>query len=184
MPKLTGRASLYVHDAAYVMLSNFEHLCGIALGKTSRDKGSDSNDGFVREFMRTAEFGCHVVHVGVVTALKQVRWVAAKWVVAAMANIKRSRSIGQLPRDPVRSTYPALHLDSSVPANSVSGPRPARHCVAHGDPRPKPFGKVLTRVHRSEGVPLQIDGGFTSNLAPFQVGPCIRFCSATAATSA
>jgi hypothetical protein len=121
----------------------------------------------VRADSPRSPLGRHVGHVDGVAAEKQVGRVAARRIVAAVADIHalRDRTAGQAVGDAVRVRpsfaipYPAVAL--GVPLGSQ--PRPATVRVALVNPRPEPAGEVRQSAAEvpaaPRAVPLRRIGG-------------------------
>jgi hypothetical protein len=92
-----------------------------------------------------AIFAVSVVHIVLMRAGEQVRWVAAGPIVAFMANIKRGgeRTVSEFPRDAMGGPGASFDLNLAIAAGpDVAGPRPTRiRAGASIDVRPESLFK-------------------------------------------
>lgn len=100
----------------------------------------------------------HVAHVVGIRAEKQMRWIAARAVIAGVANHYpgHNGALRQFPRDPMSTQcppYPVLaYRESAVAISKKTGqPRPAVRAVAALDSFPESFRGSIAKCHQ---VPL------------------------------
>lgn len=178
MATLARGSSLATDNFADVARVNTETLSQNGERCSGTRGAADFSDILMLQPVPTPQLGSHVSHVLDVGGRKQVTRIAARRIVAAMADVERGGegSKRERPRHSMRSDWAATHLNSAVLVRAKS-PRPRPACVRRTDfdSLPKTFGKVVSGDPSARCVSLQVCRVFASDTSSRTLSPSVGF---------
>lgn len=183
---LASRSPLTRDDGADVASIDPKHRGDGRLPNASGSHRSNCDNRLVIEFVRMAKLLRHVSHINDVFCGKEVGRVAARRIVALMADVQGCRTVRQCPCDAMRADRLTIDFDATVASTGHTGPQPAFVGTRTLHTRPEPFGKRLAAndVHSRIGVSLQIFGGFASDASEGPMRSSVGLGRKPASTSA